>query len=83
MGSCEAGVAKQQHEHEPEWTTTIMTDNGPCLYADLFRDDCRQLQHLRTRIYTPLREPTVRPSASSRPLSANRPMRGSIRTLAE
>jgi transposase InsO family protein len=33
----------------------VMTDNGPCFYADLFRDTCRQLQlkHVRTRIYTP------------------------------
>jgi transposase InsO family protein len=33
----------------------VMTDNGPCFYADLFRDACRELQlkHVRTRIYTP------------------------------
>jgi transposase InsO family protein len=33
----------------------VMTDNGPCFYADRFRDACRdlQLKHLRTRIYTP------------------------------
>jgi transposase InsO family protein len=32
-----------------------MTDNGPCFYADLFRDTCRalDLRHLRTPIYTP------------------------------
>jgi transposase InsO family protein len=28
----------------------VMTDNGPCFYADLFRDTCHQLQlkHVRT-----------------------------------
>jgi len=33
----------------------VMTDNGPCFYADRFRDACRQLhiKHIRTRIYTP------------------------------
>jgi transposase InsO family protein len=33
----------------------VMTDNGPCFYADLFRHTCRalDLRHLRTRIYTP------------------------------
>jgi transposase InsO family protein len=33
----------------------VMTDNGPCFYADLFRDACRELdlRHLRTRVYTP------------------------------
>jgi transposase InsO family protein len=33
----------------------VMTDNGPCFYADLFRDTCRELdlRHLRTRVYTP------------------------------
>lgn len=33
----------------------VMTDNGPCFYADKFRDPCRdlQLKHVRTRIYTP------------------------------
>jgi transposase InsO family protein len=33
----------------------VMTDNGPCFCADLFRDACRELQlkHVRTRIYTP------------------------------
>jgi transposase InsO family protein len=33
----------------------VMTDNGPCFYADHFRDACRalELRHLRTRIYTP------------------------------
>ena len=33
----------------------VMTDNGPCFYADRFRDACRdlQLKHVRTRIYTP------------------------------
>jgi transposase InsO family protein len=33
----------------------VMTDNGPCFYADLFRDTCRDLslKHVRTRIYTP------------------------------
>ena len=32
-----------------------MTDNGPCLISDLFRDTNRslQLKHVRTRIYTP------------------------------
>ena len=32
-----------------------MTDNGPCFYADRFRDACRELglKHIRTRIYTP------------------------------
>ena len=32
-----------------------MTDNGPCFYADRFRDACRdlKLKHIRTRIYTP------------------------------
>ncbi len=33
----------------------VMTDNGPCFYADRFRDTCRDLalKHIRTRIYTP------------------------------
>jgi transposase InsO family protein len=33
----------------------VMTDNGPCFYADRFRDTCRhlRLKHVRTRIYTP------------------------------
>jgi transposase InsO family protein len=33
----------------------VMTDNGPCFYANRFRDACRQLnlKHIRTRIYTP------------------------------
>jgi transposase InsO family protein len=33
----------------------VMTDNGPCFYARLFAQVCRQLQikHIRTRIYTP------------------------------
>jgi transposase InsO family protein len=33
----------------------VMTDNGPCFYADRFRDACRSLKikHIRTRIYTP------------------------------
>lgn len=33
----------------------VMTDNGPCFYADRFRDICRDLKikHIRTRIYTP------------------------------
>ena len=33
----------------------VMTDNGPCFYADRFRDTCRdlKLKHIRTRIYTP------------------------------
>ena len=33
----------------------VMTDNGPCFYADRFRDTCRELnlKHVRTRIYTP------------------------------
>ena len=33
----------------------VMTDNGPCFYADRFRDACRELKikHIRTRIYTP------------------------------
>lgn len=33
----------------------VMTDNGPCFYADRFRDACRdlKLKHIRTRIYTP------------------------------
>jgi transposase InsO family protein len=33
----------------------VMTDNGPCFYADRFRDTCLELQlkHIRTRIYTP------------------------------
>jgi transposase InsO family protein len=33
----------------------VMTDNGPCFYADLFRDACRdlELKHVRTRIYMP------------------------------
>jgi transposase InsO family protein len=32
-----------------------MTDNGPCFYADRFRDTCRalDLRHVHTRIYTP------------------------------
>jgi transposase InsO family protein len=36
-------------------TRRVMTDNGPCFYADRFRDTCRQLgiKHIRTRIYTP------------------------------
>ena len=33
----------------------VMTDNGPCFYANLFAQTCRdlQLKHIRTRIYTP------------------------------
>ena len=33
----------------------VMTDNGPCFYAHLFAQACRdlQLKHIRTRIYTP------------------------------
>jgi transposase InsO family protein len=33
----------------------VMTDNGPCFYADRFRDACREhrIKHIRTRIYTP------------------------------
>jgi transposase InsO family protein len=33
----------------------VMTDNGPCFYANLFAHTCRELQlkHIRTRIYTP------------------------------
>jgi transposase InsO family protein len=33
----------------------VMTDNGPCFYANRFAHTCRQLQlkHVRTRIYTP------------------------------
>jgi transposase InsO family protein len=33
----------------------VMTDNGPCFYANRFRDACRELRlkHIRTRIYTP------------------------------
>ena len=33
----------------------VMTDNGPCFYASLFAQTCRQLviKHVRTRIYTP------------------------------
>jgi transposase InsO family protein len=33
----------------------VMTDNGPCFYAHLFAQTCRdlQLKHIRTRIYTP------------------------------
>jgi transposase InsO family protein len=33
----------------------VMSDNGPCFYAHLFRDTCRdlKLRHIRTRIYTP------------------------------
>jgi transposase InsO family protein len=33
----------------------VMSDNGPCFYAHLFRDTCRDLNlsHIRTRIYTP------------------------------
>ena len=33
----------------------VMTDNGPCFYANLFAQACRdlQLKHIRTRIYTP------------------------------
>jgi transposase InsO family protein len=33
----------------------VMTDNGPCFYARLFAQACRQLEirHIRTRIYTP------------------------------
>jgi transposase len=35
-------------------TRRVMTDNGPCFYADRFRDTCRalDLRHVRTRIYT-------------------------------
>jgi transposase InsO family protein len=33
----------------------VMTDNGPCFYANLFAQVCRELhiKHIRTRIYTP------------------------------
>ncbi len=33
----------------------VMTDNGPCFYARLFAQACRDLavKHIRTRIYTP------------------------------
>lgn len=33
----------------------VMTDNGPCFYAQRFAQTCRELQlkHVRTRIYTP------------------------------
>ena len=33
----------------------VMTDNGPCFIADLFKTTCQHLQirHVRTRIYTP------------------------------
>jgi transposase InsO family protein len=33
----------------------VMTDNGPCFYAHLFANACRELalKHIRTRIYTP------------------------------
>jgi transposase InsO family protein len=33
----------------------VMTDNGPCFYALLFAQACRELaiKHIRTRIYTP------------------------------
>jgi transposase InsO family protein len=33
----------------------VMTDNGPCFYADRFALACRELaiKHVRTRIYTP------------------------------
>jgi transposase InsO family protein len=33
----------------------VMTDNGPCFYANRFARTCRKLQlkHIRTRIYTP------------------------------
>ena len=33
----------------------VLTDNGPCFYADRFRDTCKALNitHKRTRIYTP------------------------------
>ena len=33
----------------------VMSDNGPCFYAHLFAQTCRdlQLKHIRTRIYTP------------------------------
>jgi transposase InsO family protein len=33
----------------------VMTDNGPCFYANLFADACSDLaiKHIRTRIYTP------------------------------
>jgi len=33
----------------------VMTDNGPCFYANLFAQTCHdlQLKHIRTRIYTP------------------------------
>lgn len=36
-------------------TKRVLTDNGPCFYADRFRDTCQRLQitHKRTRIYTP------------------------------
>ena len=36
-------------------TRRVLTDNGPCFYADRFRDTCKALQitHKRTRIYTP------------------------------
>jgi transposase InsO family protein len=36
-------------------TRRVLTDNGPCFYANTFADACRDLHivHKRTRIYTP------------------------------
>jgi transposase InsO family protein len=36
-------------------TRRVLTDNGPCFYADRFRDTCKALDiaHKRTRFYTP------------------------------
>jgi len=36
-------------------TRGVMTDNGPCYYANRFKQVCTQLgiKHIRTRIYTP------------------------------
>ena len=59
--------------------TRVMTDNGSCYRAKEFRNACRDLglKHITTRPYTP--GPTARPSASSRPRSANGPMPRPIR----
>lgn len=49
----------------------VMTDNGACYKSFAFAKACKRLRikHIRTKPYTP--QTSVRPSASSRPRSAN------------
>jgi transposase len=57
----------------------VMTDNGACYKSFAFRDACRVLGCGTSERTPTRRRPTERPSASSRPRSANGPMLKPIR----